>query len=152
MLKPLAPPPINVEDILSTLCGGVAFSKLDLAHTYNQMELEEESRQFLSLSIHKGLFQQNRLVVGITTAPAIWQDTIEKVLQGLPSVQIYLDDILVTGITKENLQYLDQVLQRLQEEGLKLKKEKCDFPKEFSKISRTCYTVDAKGTQVNRQG
>lgn len=84
LLKPVAPPAINVDDILANLCGGVVFSKLDLAHAYNQMELDESSKQFLTL------FQQNRLVVGITTAPAIWQSAIEQVLQGLPGVQVYL--------------------------------------------------------------
>lgn len=149
VLKPVAPPPINVEDILANLCGGVAFSKLDLAHAYNQMEVEEDSKQFLTLSTHKGLFQQNRLVFGITTAPAIWQAAIEQVLQGLPGVQVYLDDILVTGRTKEeHLKNLDQVLTRLRERGLKLKKEKCDFVRDS--LEFLGHVIDAKG--VHKSG
>ena len=115
-LKHVAPPNINVDDILANLSGGSTFSKLDLAHAYNQLELEEESKKYLVLSTHKGLFQQNRLVFGITTAPAIWQNAIEGVLQGIPGVQIYLDDILITGRTQEeHMKNLNVVLTRLEE-------------------------------------
>ena len=36
-LEPVPPPNINVEDILANLSGGILFSKLDLAHAYNQL-------------------------------------------------------------------------------------------------------------------
>ena len=80
-LKTVSPPNINIDDILADLAGGVKFSKLDLANAYNQMEVSEESREYLTIATHNGLFQQNKLVFGIITAPAIWQNAIEKVLQ-----------------------------------------------------------------------
>ena len=98
-LKTVSPPNIHIDDVLADLAGGAKFSKLDLANAYNQMEICEDSRQYLTIATHNGLFQQNRLVYGITTAPAIWQNAIEKVLQGLPGVKVYLDDILVSGKT-----------------------------------------------------
>ena len=48
------------------------------------------------------------------------------VLQGIPGVQCYLDDIIVTGRTREEyLKSLDKVLGRLEEYGLKANREKC---------------------------
>ena len=91
---------MNIGDILADLVGGVKFSKFDLVNAYNHMEVSEESREYLTIATHNGLFRQNRLVFGITTAPAIWQNAIEKVLQGLPGVKVYLDDILVSGRTE----------------------------------------------------
>lgn len=44
---------------------------------------------------HKGLFCFNRLPFGIASAPAIFQRRIESILQGLPGVQAYLDDVLI---------------------------------------------------------
>ena len=85
-LKTVSPPNSNIDDILADLAGGVKFSKLDLANAYNQMEVSDESREYLTIATHNGLFRQNRLIFGITTAPAIWQNAIEKVLQGLPGV------------------------------------------------------------------
>ncbi|KAI0218969.1 hypothetical protein LSAT2_029386 [Lamellibrachia satsuma] len=87
-LKTVSAPNINIDVILADLAGGVKFSKLDLANAYNQMEVFEESREYLTIATHNGLFRQNRLFFGITTAPAIWQNAIEKVLQGLPGVKL----------------------------------------------------------------
>ena len=118
-LKTVSQLNINIDDILADLAGGVKLSKLDLANAYNQMEVSEESREYLTIAMHNGLFRQNRLVFGITMAPAIWQNAIEKVLQGLPGVKVYLDDILVSGRTEsEHLKNLCRVFERLTESGL----------------------------------
>lgn len=53
---------------------------------------------------------------------------METLLQGIPHVSVYLDDILITGRTKEeHLRNLDAVLQRLEEAGMRLKRSKCRF-------------------------
>ena len=50
---------------------------------------------------------------------------MDQVLQG---VQCYLDDIIVTGRTREeHLKALDKVLGRQEEHGLKANREKCKF-------------------------
>ena len=46
----------------------------------------------------------------------------------MPHVSIYLDDILVTGISEaDHLKTLDEVLNRLETAGLRLKRNKCAF-------------------------
>lgn len=53
---------------------------------------------------------------------------MDSILQGLPHVCVYLDDILVTGATEEeHLQNLDAVLTRLEKAGIRLKRNKCEF-------------------------
>ena len=53
---------------------------------------------------------------------------MENLVRGIPRVEVYLDDILISGETEEaHLQTLDQVLERLEKAGLKLKKGKCSF-------------------------
>ena len=49
----------------------------------------------------RGLFQYNRLPFGVSSSPAIFQRVIDNVLQIIPYVCAYLDDILVTGRTDE---------------------------------------------------
>lgn len=44
------------EDLFATLAGGKYFSTLDLSHAYNQLILEEDSRNFLTINTHKGLY------------------------------------------------------------------------------------------------
>ena len=47
---------------------------------------------------------------------------MDSLVQGLPCVSAYLDDILVSGIDEEDHLYnLDKVLQRLEPAGLTLK-------------------------------
>ena len=118
----------RIDDLFASLAGGKAFSKLDLAHAYQQLQLDEESKKLVVINTHKGLFRYNRLPFGVSAAPAIFQRTIEGVLQGIPNVCVYLDDILVTGRTdEEHLRNLDKVLTRLEEAGMRLKRSKCAF-------------------------
>ena len=86
-----------VQDIFASLANGKTFTKLDLAHAYQQLTLDDNSRPYTTINTHKGLFQYTRLPFGVAAAPAIFQRTMESLLGDLPHVCIYLDDILVTG-------------------------------------------------------
>ena len=80
----------------------------------------------------------------MASAPALFQDTMEKVLQGIPKVVVYIDDILFTGRNdSEHLEILEQVLSRLHDYGLRLKTEKCSFLKRS--VEYLGYIVDADG-------
>ncbi|KAL3976952.1 Rab-interacting lysosomal protein [Sarotherodon galilaeus] len=90
--------------------------------------LDEESKKYVTINTHKGLFKYNRLVFGVGSSPAIFQRTMDNLLQNIPGVAVYLDDILVTGKTEEeHLRNLEQVLKKLSEAGLRLKRSKCVF-------------------------
>ncbi len=79
------------------LAGGKTFTKLDMSHAYQQLLHDEESKQYVMINTHKGLFKYNRLVFGVASSPAIFQRTMESLLQGIPHVAMYLDDILIMG-------------------------------------------------------
>eukprot|EP00057_Strongylocentrotus_purpuratus_P013848 XP_011668322.1 PREDICTED: uncharacterized protein K02A2.6-like [Strongylocentrotus purpuratus] len=120
----------NHQDLFSTLAGGCCFTKLDLSQAYQQMTLEEDSRKYLTINTHRGLFQYTRLPFGVASAPAILQSAMEQVLQGLEGVVCFLDDMLISGKTEsEHLASLNAVLQRLEQNGLRLKLPKCEFMK-----------------------
>ena len=105
-----------------------SFTKLDLSRAYQQLPLEEESKQFVVMNTTKGLFRYNRLPFGILSTPGIFQRVIENVLKGIPAVVAYIDDILLTGLTEEaHLQALEEVLKRLEKTELKAKLSKCEF-------------------------
>ena len=118
----------QIDDLFTALTGEKIFSKLDLAHAYQQIQLDDDSKKLAVINTQKGLFQYTRLPFGVSAAPGIFQRTIEGILQGIPHVCVYLDDILVTGKTEEeHLQSLDVILTRLEEAGLRLKEKKCSF-------------------------
>ncbi|XP_061190068.1 uncharacterized protein K02A2.6-like [Saccostrea echinata] len=118
----------RIEDIFASLAGGQKFSKIDLKNAYLQLEVEEESKKFLTINTHRGLYRYNRLLFGVASAPAIWQRTIDTILQGLNGVQCILDDMVITGRNDaEHLENLRHVLQRLEEYNLRANKSKCQF-------------------------
>jgi len=118
----------TLKDSLQHLQGGQTFSKLDLSHAYHQIELEESARKFTTINTHRGLFEYKRLPFGIASAPALFQRTMESLLGDIPMCCPYLDDIIISGKTaEEHLDNLGRVLSKLQDSGLKLKKEKCEF-------------------------
>ena len=115
-------------ELFAAVSGGRQFSRLDLANAYQQMPLEEGSRDMVTVHTHRGLYRFLRLPFGVASAPAIFQQAMEQVLAGLDQVVVYLDDILVTGnSTEEHLERLSEVFKRLEAVGLRLKKEKCEF-------------------------
>ena len=81
----------RIEDLFASLSGGKVFSKLDLAHAYQQVPLDEESKKFTTVNTHKGLYRYTRLPFGIASAPSIFQRIMDSILQGLPHVCVYLN-------------------------------------------------------------
>jgi len=69
---------------------------------------------------------------------------MDSVLQGLPHVICYIDDILVTGTSDgDHLKNLATVLERLQKHGFRMKREKCEFLQPA--VEYLGHKVDAKG-------
>ena len=76
--------------------------------------------------------------------PAMFQRAMDMILQGIDGVICYIDDILMTGSTdEEHLERLEEVLKRLKEYGLRVKKSKCDFCQRL--VEYLGHQVDADG-------
>ena len=134
----------KVDDLYTSLAGGKTFTKLDLSRAYLQLILDEESHEYVTINTHKGLFRYTRLPFGVSVAPSVFQRTLESLLAGIPNVCIFLDDILVTGKTEaEHMENLRLVLQRLQNAGLKVNKQKCEFFR--SSVTYLGHRIDRHG-------
>ena len=118
----------TIEELLARLNNGEKFTKLDLSNAYLQVELNEQSKNLVTINTPLGLFRYNRMPFGISNAPAIFQRIIDQFIAGIPNCIAYLDDILISGANaKEHLQALEMVLQRLSEFGFTCNPEKCLF-------------------------
>ena len=134
----------TTEEIFASLSGGVIFSKLDLRQAYLQMEVDDNTQKILTIHTHKGLYLFKRLAFGVASAPAIWQRTMEQILQGIPMTRCLLDDIVVTGKSlDDHCTNLDKVLERLAEYGLTLNRKKCAFFKD---------SIQFCGHRLDREG
>ena len=85
----------RIEELFAAVAGGKIFSKLDLSHAYLQLQLDEASQEYVTINTHCGLYRYTRLPFGVTSAPPIFQRTMETLLRDLPMVAVYIDDILV---------------------------------------------------------
>ena len=116
------------EDVFRKLNGGKLFTKLDLTNAYQQMPLDPESQEYVKINTHRGLYRYKLLPFGIASSPAIFQRTMEIILQGLEYVAVIQDDILISGLDdSHHLSNLEKVLGRLDSYGLRLKLDKCKF-------------------------
>ena len=129
----------KVEDLFSTLAGGITFTKLDMSQAYQQLLLDDNSKEIVTINTHKGLFSYQRLPFRVSFAPGIFQRTMETVLKR--SSLVYLDDILITQ--EEHMANLKEVLSRLQEAGLRLHKGKCEFM--VPAVQYLGHKIDAEG-------
>ena len=74
---------------------------------------------------------------------------MDNLLKGIKHVSVYIDDIVVTGITEEeHLKNLDEVLSRLDDVGARLRKEKCSFF--FPQIEYLGHLINEKGLHPTR--
>lgn len=92
-----------MEDLFATVAGGKIFNKLDLSNAYQHLETPERQK-YLIINTHKGLYAYLRLTFGIASAPAIFQSVMDQILQGMSNVVCYLDEILISAKTYENVE------------------------------------------------
>lgn len=91
------------EVIFASLSGGQLFTTLHLSQVYQQLMLNEESKEMVTVITHLGLYRYNRLLFGVASAPAIFQWTMDQLLYGLPGVKCYIDDIITGSSNHKHL-------------------------------------------------
>ena len=121
-----------------------------MSDAYLQVELDVATKQLLVINTHRGLYRYNRLAFGPAPAPVIFQRLVENPVAGIPYLAAYLDDVIVTGRTKEeHLSNLKQVLSALNEHGMKLRLEKCEF---FRKqVTYLVHVISAEGLKPSEK-
>ena len=120
----------RIDDTISAFNGAQWFSTLDLTSGYWQVGMTEEAQKKAAFCLPGGLYQFKVLSFGLCNAPGTFERLMERVLAGLSwkSCLLYLDDIIVYSRTfEEHVSHLGEVLDRIQEAGMKLKPSKCQL-------------------------
>ncbi|KAK8765023.1 hypothetical protein V5799_032371 [Amblyomma americanum] len=135
--------------MLTALSSSKFFTKLDLAQAYQQLTLDDETAEVLTVNTIKGLYKVKRLPFGISVAPWVFQRVIDTLLAGVPGVKAYLDDILISGCNaEEHAERLETVLSRLQKAQLRVNKDKCEFHQ--TSIEFLGHRIDDSGVHPSR--
>ncbi|GFS23926.1 Pol polyprotein [Elysia marginata] len=124
----------------------VKLTEIDLSNAYKRIALDEQSKM-CTINTHKGLYQYNRLVFGISSAPRVFQRTLQCSKKDIDNCVCYIDNIYLTGKQTRIiiLQTLDIVLTRLETSGFRIRKEKCSFMK--PEISFLGYRLKSQGVK-----
>lgn len=134
------------EEILADCHDKTIFTHLDLSDAYLQVEIDDESKELLTVNTHKGLYKFNRLTPGIKSAPGAFQRIMDQLCAGIDGAKAYIDDIMLASKSvDEHKINLERLLQRIDEFGFRLKFEKCKFFK--SEITYLGQVIDKHGTK-----
>eukprot|EP00733_Pompholyxophrys_punicea_P000677 Pompholyxophrys_punicea_v1_NODE_227_length_2683_cov_13.396650.p6 type:complete len:102 gc:universal NODE_227_length_2683_cov_13.396650:1724-1419(-) len=85
----------NIETRFKNMHGAKYFAKIDLKSAYWQIELDQESQEICNINTSKGLYRVTRLQMGMKNASFIFQEVMEKILQGLTGILVWHDEISI---------------------------------------------------------
>ncbi|KAL2077728.1 hypothetical protein ACEWY4_027232 [Coilia grayii] len=132
------------------LQGATIFSKLDLRNAYHLVRIREGDEWKTAFNTPSGHYEYLVLPFGLTNAPAVFQALVNDVLRDMLNrfVFVFLDDILIFSKSQSEHQiHVRAVLQRLLENRLFVKAEKCEFHR--NTISFLGFVVSAGTLQMD---
>ena len=149
-LKVAQHPLPNPANMLAALGDCTVFSKLDLKQAFQQLPMDKKSQDYCTINTHLGLFRPKRLPYGVASSPALWQETMDKIFNGLPGIFCFVDDILIAGKNKdEHQERLCKVLDRIKDHDIKINKEKCLF--QVSEVEYLGFIIDKDGVHKTKE-
>ena len=115
----------TVEEIVDQVGQWNVISKLDLSKGFHQVT-DKEKTTFVS---HCGKFQYCRMPFGLRNVRAVFQQTMEKALEGCREFsRPYIDDIVVySKCWSDHLVHVDRVLETRGRAGLTANPLKCEW-------------------------
>jgi len=106
------------------------FSKIDLCLGYYKIKIAEGDEEKIAYRTRYGSYEFLVMPFGLTNAPATFYTLMNDIFHEWRDdfVVIYIDDILVyNNFMEEHVEHLQKVFQRLRENKLYAKFEKCEF-------------------------
>ncbi|KAJ7943087.1 Retrotransposon protein, putative, Ty3-gypsy subclass [Quillaja saponaria] len=126
-----------IADLFDQLSGAKYFTKLDLRSGYYQVRIAEGDKPKTTCVTRYGAFEFLVMPFGLTNAPATFCTLMNQVFRGYLDkfIVVYLDDIVIYSSTLEDhKQHLQLVFNRLRENQLFVKREKCSFAQKWIKF------------------
>jgi len=134
----------NTRELLDRMAGHQYYIVMDLKSGYYQFPLRIGDEAKTAFQTPDAVYEFTRIPMGMKNAPSWFQAEMAKVLRGLAGVELYIDDLIVVGDTKEELLLnFSATLDRLQQCQIHVNPDKCQFGLE---------EVTYLGHQIGRKG
>ena len=135
-----------ITETLQMMAKAVWYTKLDVSAAFHKIRIKEGDEWKTAFRTRFGSFEWQVTPFGLTGAPATFQRYINDVLREFLDefVSAYIDDVIIftNGSLDEHRQQVLRVMKKLQEAGLQLDIDKCEF--EQKRVKYLGYIVDSE--------
>ena len=135
-----------ISQLVDKLKGSQYFTKIDLRWGYNNVQIKEGDEWKAVFVCHRGSYEPTVMFFGLCNSPATFQTMMNEIFANMEDVVVvYIDDIMIftKGSLAEHQAKVKEVLQRLCDNNLFARPEKCSFDK---------MEVEYLGMFVNQDG
>jgi hypothetical protein len=139
----------TIEQAFEQFGGAVVFSVLDLNSAYYQIPLSRRSRQVTAFCTPFGLYEFNKLPMGISVGCQGLSRVIYELFADLKGQYVFnfLDDLVVYSASmEEHARHVQEVLSRLQRAGFTLNPDKVTLG--ATEIKYLGHLVSSRGVRV----
>ncbi|XDV24073.1 hypothetical protein PO909_028351 [Leuciscus waleckii] len=126
------------------------FTKLDLRNAYNLIRIREGDEWKTAFSTTTGHYEYHVMPFGLANSPSVFQALVNEVFRDMLNQKliVYIDDILIYSETFEtHVQDVRAVLQRLIDNQLYAKVQKCEFHQ--TQIAFLGYVISTEGVTMD---
>ena len=141
----------KISTVLQELEGFTYATALDLNMGYYTIRLDPKTAEMCTIIFPWGKYSYQRLPMGASNAPDIFQAKMGSLFQDLEYVRAYIDDLLILskGTFEDHLDKLDKVLRRLQDKRLRINAPKSTFATD--EIEYLGYTLTRDGIKPQQE-
>uniref|UniRef100_A0A1Y1MEL5 RNA-directed DNA polymerase n=1 Tax=Photinus pyralis TaxID=7054 RepID=A0A1Y1MEL5_PHOPY len=142
--------PQRIESLIGRIGRNKLYTKLDLKNSFWLIPLEAGSRKFTGFSVDGSTYQFKVVPFGLASSCAALVRAMQEILDKYDSFCLhYVDDIIIFSNTVEqHKKHLEIILRTLNENGMKLHLDKCEF---FARnVKFLGFEINQRGSTVER--
>lgn len=143
--------PQTIDTMLARIGKNAIFTKLDLKNSFWLIPLAAESRKYTGFTVDGHIYQFKVVPFGLQSASSALVRAMQQILDKYEDFCFhYIDDILIFSENKdEHINHLKIILGALDDAGLKLNIEKCQFYKQSVKYLG--YKIGQAGISIEKE-
>ena len=89
----------TIEQVASRLSKAKIFSVLDAISGFWQAKLDDKSSFLTTFNTPYGRYRWMRMPFGISSAPEVWQQRMNQIIECFSHVEVITDDFLICGVS-----------------------------------------------------